>query len=356
MQSNLFQYYSELKKLTLTYDYNVTIPNYCFAQCEDLWKEGIYVNFTGTNFTLGSDAFYRNNQFNLYANSAVVRDAFEQAKYVFNYYYTGPRIEVTADRTNFIWTGVSSMDNVLYQLGAINGNPSNGFYLTISPYNSNQGYISIDFVNDANFWEPYFATESLALTGNALSAANNIKEITFSNVAVDDQVSNLFANYVELDSVNFYFDDSWNALWLAPGCFSGCTSLNKMTINFTGSSFYTNSNCLNATANYTIYTNSSVVESALNSYKNDNSAAYTVVCTASAVVIDDSQASNMIWTGSDVDSNVQFELGAINGNPSNGFYMEVSRLDATKPAAVTNALKTCFALAFSCSNVYKEQE
>lgn len=338
LQSNLFQYYSELKKLTLTYDYDVTIPNYCFAQCEDLWKEGIYVNFTGTNFTLGSDAFYRNNQFNLYTNSTAVRDAFEYAKYVFNYNYTGPRIAVTADRTNFIWTGVSSMDNVLYQLGAINGNPSNGFYLTISPYNSNQGYISNDFVNDANFWEPYFASESLALTGNAFSAANSIKEITFSNVAVDDQVSNLFANYVDLDSVNFYFDDSWNALWLAPGCFSGCTSLDKMTINFTGSSFYTNSNCLNATANYTIYTNNSVVVSALNSYKNDNSAAYTVVCTASAVVIDDSQASNMIWTGSDVDSNVQFEVGAIGGSPSNGFYLTLSRLDSTKPATVTNTL------------------
>jgi len=339
LQSNLFQYYSELKKLTLTYDYDVTIPNYCFAQCEDLWKEGIYVNFTGTNFTLGSDAFYRNNQFNLYTNSTAVRDAFEYAKYVFNYNYTGPRIAVTADRTNMVWIGVSETDGVQYELGAINGNPSNGFYLILTPYNNSQGYISTEFVGDGNFWEPYFAAESYAVAGTAYQAANCIKQLTFNNVAVDDQVSNLFANYVELDSVNFYFDDSWNALWLAPGCFSGCTSLDKMAINFTGSSFYTNSNCLNATANYTIYTNSGVVESALNSYKNDNSAAYTVVCTASAVVIDDSQASNMIWSGSDVDSNVQFEIGAIGGNPSNGFYLTLSQLDATKPATVTNALR-----------------
>lgn len=340
LTSSLFQNYSELQKLTLNYDNDVTIPSQCFGGCERLWKDGIYVNFSGSNFTLEKGPFYYcNNEIPVYANSYAVRDAFQNSGYWFTFQYTGPRIEVTADRTNFIWTGVSSMDNVQYQLGAIDHDPSNGFYLILSPYNSNQGYISNDFVNDANFWEPYFESESLALTGNALSAANNIKEITFNNVAINGEVTNLFASYAEIDSMLIDLDNNWIEYWIPEGTFSGCTSLEKVTINFAGTSFWTNTNCLNATANYTIYTNNNTVANALNSYKDDNSAAYTVVCTASHVIIDDSQASSMIWSGSDVDSNVQFELGAIGGNPSNGFYLTLSRLDSTKPATVTNDLR-----------------
>ena len=339
LDAGLFQYYTEMRKLMLNYDYNVTIPDNCFGQCEDLWKEGIYVNFSGTNFQIGVDAFYLYNQFYLYTNSSVVRDAFTQAKYVFNYIYTGPRIVVTADRTNMVWTGISEADGVQYELGAIDGNPSNGFYLTLSPYNNSKGYISTEFVGDGNFWEPYFAAESYAVSGTAYQAANCIKQLTLINVAINGEVTNLFASYAEIDSMLINMDNNWSDYWIPEGTFSGCTSLEKVTINFAGSNFWTNTNCLNNTASYTIYTNSVVAENALNVYKNDNSSAFTVVNTASAVVIDDSQASNMIWIGSDVDSNVQFEIGAINGSPSNGFYMEVSRFDTSKPATVTAALR-----------------
>ena len=339
LQSGLFNSYSELRKLTLTYDNDANVPDNCFGGCEKLWKEGIYVNFEGTNFTLGKSAFNYNNQFPLYTNSYTVKNAFDNACYNFDFYYTGPRITVTADRTNMVWTGVSEADYVQYELGAIEGNPSNGFYLILSPYNNSKGYISTDFVGDGNFWEPYFAAESFAVSGTAYQAANCIKQLTFNNVAISGEVTNLFASYAEIDSMLINLDNNWNEYWIPEGTFSGCTSLEKVTINFAGSNFWTNTNCLNNTASYTIYTNSAVAENELNNYKNNNSSAYTVVCTASHVIIDSSQASNMIWTGSDVDSNVQFEVGAINGSPSNGFYMTLSRLDATKPASVTNALR-----------------
>ena len=78
LTQSLFYDFVHLQKLTLNYSNNVTIPNQCFGGCERLWKVGIYVNFSGNNFTLEKEPFYHcSNEMPVYSDSYAVRDAFQ---------------------------------------------------------------------------------------------------------------------------------------------------------------------------------------------------------------------------------------------------------------------------------------
>ena len=339
LTQSLFYDFVHLQKLTLNYSNNVTIPNQCFGGCERLWKVGIYVNFSGNNFTLEKEPFYHcSNEMPVYSDSYAVRDAFQDGGYWFSFFYTGPRFAITEDLTNYVWTATSSTDNLQYIMGAINGNPSNGFYLTLQPANGDYAELNSSTLSDTTWWEPFFMAKTLELQGIAYTAQNNVKQLTITNVDLSISPDSLFADYIELDSVTLGYHSNWYELVIPSHCFALCSHLSKMRFNFS-CPLYIGEDALNKTTAYTITTSNASVASTLEDWKTQNSAAYTVECTASHVIIDDSQASSMIWSGSDVDSNVQFELGAIGGNPSNGFYLTLSRLDSTKPATVTNDLR-----------------
>ena len=338
LTQSLFYDFVELQKLTLNYSNNLTIPNQCFGGCENLWKGGIYVNFSGNNFTLEKEPFYHcSNEMSVYSDSYAVRDAFQNGGYWFSFYYTGPRFAISEDLTNYVWTATSSVDNLQYVVGAINGNPSNGFYLTLQPASGDYAELTSSTLSDATWWEPFFMAKTLELQGTAYTAQNCVKQLSITNVDISSSPESLFADYVELDSVTLGYHSNWYEVVIPSHCFALCSHLAKMKFNFS-CNLYINEDALNKTTAYTITTPSATVASILEDWKTQNSAAYTVECTASHVIINNSQASNMIWTGSDVDSNVQFEVGAIGGSPSNGFYLTLSRLDSTQPAAVTNTL------------------
>ena len=67
---------------------------------------------------------------------------------------------VSADTNNYIWTVSDTQGNLQYVLEAREGNPSNGFKLTLSQLDPQGGtpYISTDMYNSQYYWESYFYT------------------------------------------------------------------------------------------------------------------------------------------------------------------------------------------------------
>ena len=269
----LFNDYAELKKVTLNYDIDVAIPDRCFGHAERLFKDGLYINFSGSTFTLGTDAF-NYAQFPLYTNSEVVHQAFQDGSYNFDYYFTGQRIVVTSDPTNYTWTGVDATDNMQYVLGAINGNPENGFSLTVSRLNAAQSAsIDDDLMYDQNFWTSIYYQGVYEAIGEYHNLSDDLKRLTVTDVTLN---SGLFGYYGNLKNVvlNYSYD-----VTLPYSLFEGCTGLDTVTVNFSGSNLSLDWNALETNTDYVVKTGDWVAYKVLKQYKNNYSAQYTILFT-----------------------------------------------------------------------------
>lgn len=184
--------------------------------------------------------------------------------------YSYSPFSIDADADNFIWTGTNSEANIKYVLSAINGNPEEGFNLSIERIDkSRSAAFTASMYLDNNYWEPLFRTITKTLAGEEMNADENIKKLSIVDV---DMIPNQFAFYNELKTINLKYTDS---LIIPDYCFFGYVSnLEDLVADYTGNNIYVGSEALPEYCSYNIYVNGDYTKTAFMEYPKNYSSSY----------------------------------------------------------------------------------
>jgi hypothetical protein len=192
-------------------------------------------------------------------------------------------ITVQEDLSAFKWTGTDTRTNVKFVCAAIDGNPENGFFVTVEPINANApAAIDATMMADENFWTAVFERKTQELAGERMQVYNNVHQITVTNVTMCE---NLFSNYSEIHKVtlNWTRSDQFkladNSLVFAvPEHHTNMDAHTGMNIyiNYTGNDFVIGNGVFPTTLIFSIHSENQVVGNALLAYKTANNCRFEI--------------------------------------------------------------------------------
>ena len=195
----------------------------------------------------------------------------------FSYSSTPTETEIEEETDAFKWTGTNKRTNAKYVLGAINGDPSNAFFLELSRINAaSAAQVDEAMEADPNYWETFFSNYTEFNIGEAMTTTDNVKQLAVSGVTL---TANQFSGYEELETITL---DGLNGAYSIPdGCFANMDgdhhhltniTCNNMTSITLGSGILTGT----TGSNLVIETENEDVAKTWYDYKTANSCSYTV--------------------------------------------------------------------------------
>ena len=195
----------------------------------------------------------------------------------FSYSSTPTETEIEEETDAFKWTGTNKRTNAKYVLGAINGDPSNAFFLELSRINAaSAAQVDEAMEADPNYWETFFSNYTEFNIGEAMTTTDNVKQLAVRGVTL---TANQFSGYEELETITL---DGLNGAYSVPdGCFANMDgdhhhltniTCNNMTSITLGSGILTGT----TGSNLVIETENEDVAKTWYDYKTANSCSYTV--------------------------------------------------------------------------------
>ena len=209
------------------------------------------------------------------------------------------------------------------------------FQLTIEALDATQpATITTADLSDENYWEPLFRFYTQQLAGQAMEANDNIKKLIIKDVALQP---NHFNQYEDLKSITIEASGDYT---IPDGCFGNDTKLDNFYSNVSGT-LTLSTNVVSPYPAFVVTCSTIGEAQTWLQYKNDNGCAFTVVSGGGGGIVEEEPIitdSYMKFSGVNAANNYRFILDTYEwADRGPQFQITIERLDASKPAAFTDA-------------------
>lgn len=169
------------------------------------------------------------------------------------------------------FVGVNEANNYKYTLDTYEwADRGPQFQITLEPLDASKpAAVTTADLSDPNYWEPLFRQYTLQLAGEAMEAADNVKQLHVKSVSLP---AHQFAAYENLHVISIETDGSYS---LPDGIFSGCTKMETLECNVQGT-LTLGAGIVNAAPVFTVNCSTGQAKQAWTQYKTANNCHYTV--------------------------------------------------------------------------------